>query len=565
MATGEYVGFLDHDDELSLDALYEVVSLLNRGPEADFIFSDKDKVNEQGERYEPHFKPDWSPDTFRGNNYLCHFTVIRKSLLDEVGGFRPGYEGSQDYDLYLRVTENARSIEHIPKILYHWRSVETSAAGDLANAKPYAFESAKKALRDHLERMGLKGEVEDGNYIGVYRVRYMIEGTPLVSIIIPTRDNVEVLKKCVESILAKSTYGNYELLVVDNQSAEEVTLSYFRELEAGGRVRIVPYDQSFNYSALNNYAVTQARGEYLVFLNNDTEVITPGWIEAMLEFAKRRDVGAVGALLYYPDDTVQHAGVIIGICGVAEHVFRGLPRNKDGYFGRTKIIQNLSAVTAACLMMRKGVFEEIGGFDAGFSHAYNDIDLCLRTRDMGYVVVYTPYAELYHHESMSRDYETSPEKTIRFCKEEKLFFEKWREFIKKGDPYYNPNLTLFKRDFSMKNIYEMFGEEQMNSLIRHSLWEKDTEIHRLNSSLWEKDTEIHRLNSSLWEKDAEIHRLHSSLWEKDAEIHRLNMELWQGKVSGKEKDIHIARLHDMIDKKDALIDRYLWKGGLSEC
>ena len=549
LATGDYVGFLDHDDELSPDALYEVVSLLNRKPEADFIYSDEDKVNEDGERYDPHFKPDWAPDTFRSNNYICHFTVISKSLVDEVGSFRPGYDGSQDYDLFLRTTEKAKCIQHIPKVLYRWRSVEGSAAGNVT-AKMYAFESAKKALMNHLERTGIKGVVEDGNYLGVYRVRYQIEGTPLVSIIIPTRDKVEVLKKCMESIQNKSTYGNYEILVVDNQSTEEETFRYFRELEASDGVRILPYDQHLNYPALNNYAVSQVKGEYLLFLNNDTEVITPGWIEAMLEFAQRKDVGSVGALLYYPDDRVQDAGVVIGIGGVADHVFRGIPRGVNGYFGRHRIIQNMSAVTAACLMMRKSVFEEIGGFDAGFSHAYNDIDLCLRVRDEGYLVVYTPYAELYHCESLSRGFEDTPEKMIRDCKEAKLFFEKWRKVIKKGDPYYNPNLTLYKSAFSIKSIYEIFGEELMTGVLIRNLEEvlrqRDTHIGSIEELLRHRDAHIGNIEAIVRQRDAHIGNIEELLRHRDAHIGNIEAIVRQ-------RDAHIGNIEELLRHRDAHI------------
>ncbi|MBF0559900.1 MAG: glycosyltransferase [Nitrospirae bacterium] len=485
MATGEYVGFLDHDDELSSDALYEVVSLLDKKPEADFIYSDEDKVNEEGVRYEPHFKPDWAPDDFMGHNYICHFTVIKKPLIDDVGGFRAGYEGSQDYDLFLRVSEKARSIEHIPKILYHWRSVESSASGDLANAKPYAFESAKKALRDHLERMGMKGLIKDGNYPGQYHVCFDIEGAPLVSIIIQAMDTTDPLKRCVESILAKSTYGNYEILIVHSQREEEVPRC-LTEVKRDGLVRILPYDQPFNCSAVINYAVSQARGGYLLFLNSDTEVITPGWIEAMLEYAQRKDVGAVGALLYGPDDTVRHAGIIIGIGGAADNVFRGLPITRDGYFCRNSLVQNLSAVSAACLMMKKSVFEEIGGFDDRFSHSYSDIDLCLRLRDRGYLVVYTPFAELYKYEPLNRGHDSTYEKNICFCKNAKLFLDKWHEVIKKGDPYYNPNLTLFKGDFSIKSIPEMFAEELMAGILI-----KDLEQNIVNLEAHVKGLDTH--------------------------------------------------------------------------
>ncbi|MGO9013517.1 MAG: glycoside hydrolase family 99-like domain-containing protein [Dissulfurispiraceae bacterium] len=449
LASGDYIAFLDHDDELSPDALYEVVSLLNEKPETEFIYSDEDKMNEKGERYEPHFKPDWSPDTFRSYNYICHFTVIRKALVDKGGGFRPGFDGSQDYDLFLRATERTKHIEHIPKILYHWRSVGGSAAGDVT-AKTYAFESAKKALREHLERVGLHGEVQDGPFLRSYRTTYRIEGSPLVSIIIPTRDKVDLLKTCLESVAQLTSYPSYEIVVIDNQSESHETFRYYDELKEAGRVRLLQYSEPFNFAAINNYAVKEAKGDHLLFLNNDTEVITPDWIEQMLMYSLRKDIGAVGAKLYYPDGSIQHAGVIVGLGGVAGHSHKYFSRASAGYFSRLEIVQNLSAVTAACIMVRRDVFDEAGGFDESFSHAFNDVDLCLKIRQKGYLIVFTPYAELYHHESKTRGYEDSAEKQERFKGEIALFRQKWRHFLEQGDPYYNPNLTLDKEDFSIK-------------------------------------------------------------------------------------------------------------------
>ena len=450
LATGDFIALLDHDDTLAPFALFEVVKALNENPEADFIYSDEDKISEKGDkRFYPHFKPDWSPDTLRSYNYIAHLAVIRKKIVDEVGGFREGYEGSQDYDLILRVIERTQRIEHIPKVLYHWRSHLSSAAHG-EKTKIYAYDSAKKALNEHINRMGLHGEVYDGLFFGPYQIKYHIDRSPTVSIIIPTKDKVDVLKRCITSILQKSFYKNHKIFVVDNQSIEPETFKYYKELENEPKVKILYYNKPFNFSAINNYAISQIDSEYIIFLNNDTEIISCDWIEAMLEFAQRKDVGAVGALLYYPNNTIQHAGVILGLGGVVGHSHKYLPRNTAGYMGRAKIIQNLSAVTAACLMTKKEVFYKVNGFNENYSHAFNDVDFCLNIRRSGYLIVYTPYVELYHHESLSRGYEDTKEKKIRFKNEIDNFQRKWKDFLTKGDPYYNPNLTLDREDFSIR-------------------------------------------------------------------------------------------------------------------
>ena len=448
MATGEFVGFLDHDDELASDALLEVVRAIDRDPDVDCIYSDEDKISEQGKRYDPFFKPGWSPDTLRSYNYLCHFTVIRKQMVDAAGGFRPGYDGSQDYDLFLRVTEGARKIVHIPRILYHWRAIEGSV-GKQGEAKMYAYESAKKALADHLGRVGYQAEVEDGLFLGSYHLKYRLENQPAIAIIIPTKDNIDVLRRCLDSITAKSTYADYRIVLVDNGSTEQKTLSYYETLREHENIQLLHDDRPFNFSAINNLAARAIDADYLLFLNDDTEVISPGWLEEMSGLAQRSDVGAVGCLLSYPDDTVQHGGIIVGIGGVAGHAHKYFPRGDFGSFGRLKVVQNLSAVTAACLMTRRSVFEEIGGFDEALSHAFNDVDFCLRIREKGYLVVYTPFAELYHHESLSRGYENTKEKRHRFDLERLYCEERWVEILEQGDPYYNRNLNLEREDFEI--------------------------------------------------------------------------------------------------------------------
>lgn len=453
LATGEYIGLLDHDDELAPFALYEVVKLLNQDKDVSFVYSDEDKIDDKGRRSIPFFKPDWSPDMFLSHNYLCHFSVIRREIVQRVGGFREGYDGSQDYDLFLRVTEtlDEREIAHIPKILYHWRMIPGSAA-DTIEAKPYAIVAAKLALADAMRRRGIEASVMDGLFFGSYRVQYNIVGNPKISIIIPTKDKVNVLKTCIESVLKRTRYQNYEIIIVDNQSQEQKTFDYYKKLETDPRIRILTYDKPFNFSAMNNFAVSHAEGEHLVLLHNDIEVRSEEWLSAMLEHSQRRGVGAVGAKLLYPNNTVQHAGIILGIIGnppVGGHAHRHLPASHPGYFGRASHIANVSAATAACLMIPKQVFGEVGGFDESLAVAFNDVDLCLKIRERGYLIVYTPYAKLYHHESLSRGYEDTPEKKARFTREVRYIRERWGKVIDSGDPYYNLNLTREKEDFSV--------------------------------------------------------------------------------------------------------------------
>jgi GT2 family glycosyltransferase/SAM-dependent methyltransferase/flagellar biosynthesis chaperone FliJ len=455
LATGDFIGFFDHDDELVPFSLFEIVKLLNNDQNLHFVYSDEDKIDEKGERKDPFFKPDWSPDLFLSCNYLCHFSVIRREILDEIGLFHGGYDGSQDYDLFLRVTERLKDNEimHIPKILYHWRVIPESAAMS-TQIKPYAYAAARKALTDAMMRreIGVE-EITDGLWTGSYRVKYLIPSNPKVSIIIPTKDNVKILKQCIQSILDKTSYSQYEIVIVDNQSLIKDTFDYYESINNNPRIRILHYDKPFNFSAINNFAVAHVNSAYILFLNNDTEVISGDWLSAMVEHAQRENVGAVGAKLIYPNNTVQHAGVILGIIGnppIGGHSHRYFPGQHGGYCGRATIIQNISAVTAACLLMRKEIFERVGGFEEKLAIAFNDVDLCLKIRQEGYVIVFTPYAQLYHHESLSRGYEDTPDKKRRFIEEVQFVREKWGDVIDKGDPYYNPNLTRDKEDFSIK-------------------------------------------------------------------------------------------------------------------
>lgn len=450
MATGEYIALFDHDDLLHPAALFEMMNAIC-DKDADFIYTDENTFqNTPSDAYCPHFKADFAPDTLRSYNYICHFTAFSRGLLEKAGGgFRSEFDGSQDYDMILRLTEQAKHIVHIPKILYYWRSHANSVASDIS-AKPYTMVAAKRALKEHLERVGLKGEVLDSSIPSTYRIAYEIKGSPLISILIPTKDHITDLRKCIDSIREKSTYHNWEIVVIENNSTEKETFDYYSELERDKRIQVVTWTGEFNYSAINNFGAQKANGEYILLLNNDVEIITPDWLEQMLMFAQRRDVGAVGAMLYYPDDTVQHAGVILGIGGVAGHAHKYFPRNSYGYMSRMTIAQNYSCVTAACVMIRRSVWEEIKGLDETFKVAFNDVDMCMRIRKAGYLLVWTPYAELYHYESKSRGVEDTPEKKRRFEGEVLRFQARWAAELKSGDPYYNPNLSLVREDFSLK-------------------------------------------------------------------------------------------------------------------
>jgi GT2 family glycosyltransferase len=438
LATGDFVALLDHDDELPPEALFEVAALLNEDSGLDLIYTDEDKLDPDGRRVEPFFKPDWSPDLLLSMNYITHLSVFRRSLLGEIGGFRLGLDGSQDYDLLLRFTERAGRIAHIAKILYHWRKLPGSAAASTA-AKPFAYEAGRQAIEDAVRRRGYEADVENVRP-GLYAVRYKLTGAPLVSIIIPTRDRWPLLQQCLRSIEEKTRYTRYEIIVLDNDSSEPETLKGLNTIADAWRVH--PYPGPFNFSALNNFGAAQARGDYFVFLNNDTQVVEPDWLTAMLEQAQRPDVGAVGARLHYPDGRIQHAGLVLGVGGVADHAFRGLPGDAFTYFAFANVVRNVSAVTAACMMMSRRAFEEVQGFDERLKVALNDVDLCLRLRQRGYLIVYTPFALLYHHESGTRGRLHPPN-------DEELVWTVWGDLIRRGDPYYNPNLTLSRTDWSL--------------------------------------------------------------------------------------------------------------------
>lgn len=442
LCSGEYIGLLDHDDTLAPFCLYEVVKALNEDRSTDIIYSDEDKFTTlSGARFQPHFKPDFSPDYLRSINYITHFFVIKKSLMDELGGFIDEYNGAQDYDLILRATEKSDKIVHIPKVLYHWRVHENSTSMDVG-AKQYVIDAGKKAVEAHIKRLDMPGEVTSLDDKSIYRVRFDVDDEEKVSIVIPNKDHVDDLKKCINSILTRSTYSNYEIVVVENNSTHASIFNYYKKLEKNNRIKVIYYEGEFNYSRINNFAIDSCNGKYLLFLNNDTEVITPEWLEEMVMFARRDDVGAVGAKLLYPNNTIQHAGVVVGLGGVAGHVYPGAPRDASGYFHRLRLVNDYGAVTGACLMMKKDDFVNAGGFDEELAVAFNDIDLCVKMLRLGKYNVYTPFCELYHYESKSRGLDLEGEKNIRFQGEVKMAKEKWKDVLSKGDPFYSPNLSL---------------------------------------------------------------------------------------------------------------------------
>ena len=454
MATGDYIAFMDHDDLLTPDALYECVAELNEYPDTELIYTDEDKITMDGEEYFfPHFKSDFNLDMLCTTNYFCHLVVVKKELYQAAGKLNGEYDGAQDYDFVLRCVEKTDKIRHIPKILYHWRACEGSTAGSADN-KSYIVDAGAKAVRAHYRRMGIEAEVIPTKYPGMYRTKYPVKQTPKISIIIPNKDHTDDLIKCLRSIREKNTYENIEILIVENNSQKKRTFKdYRRIMYEDSRVKVLYWKgEGFNYPEINQYGVDHAAGEYLLFLNNDTEMIGSDCIKEMLSYCMREDVGAVGARMYYEDGTLQHGGVIIGLGGVAGHAFLGIDGDSPGYFARAQVIHDLSAVTAACMMMKKRVYEEVGGFDSKFAVAFNDVDLCLKIRKAGYLIVYDPYAELIHYESKSRGYEDTEEKIERFHGEVNLFQTRWKDFLKKGDPYYSPNLTLDHNDFGLNHL-----------------------------------------------------------------------------------------------------------------
>lgn len=498
LADGDWIAFMDHDDLLAPDALYEAVKLIRRGPaegtdvehasllrkadgnaQYDMIYTDEDKVDMEGKtHFQPHLKPDINIDLLRSNNYITHFTLVRRELLDRVGGLRGAYNGAQDYDFILRCVEQASAVGHVPRILYHWRC-HTESTSENPFSKQYAVDAGKRAIQDHLKRLGVTGEVTERKDMGFYSVRYPVKGEPLVSIVIPSKDEVESLKKCLASI-ERSSYQNYEVIIVENNSAPQ-TFDYYRSiaprectiaagtadskqeitclegrLSGGQRLCVAVWTEGFNYSGLNNFGVARAKGEYLVLMNNDIELISPDCLSEMLGTCQRKEVGIVGAKLYYPDNTVQHAGIVVGIGGnargIGQNMFTGLPRERSGYLHKASITMDYSAVTAACMMVKRSVYEQVGGFEEKLAVAFNDVDFCLKVRALGLLVVFQPRAEAYHYESKSRGSEDSPEKVARFQREIEYMRDHWIGILKNGDPYYNPNLSAVYPNYSLRDI-----------------------------------------------------------------------------------------------------------------
>ena len=449
IATGEYIVLGDHDDLFTPDALYECVKVLNN-KKVDVIYTDEDKTDEKGKKFfGANFKPDFNIDLLRSCNYICHMFVASKKLVDEIGTFNSEFDGAQDYDFILRCVEKANEVYHIPKVLYRWRA-HSNSTSERPDSKLYAFEAGRRAIEAHYKRLGIEAIVENGDHLGQYKTTYKIKGNPLISIVIPNKDHVEDLKKCMDSIDEKSDYKNYEYIIVENNSEEDITFEFYKQLEKRDNVNVLYWDKEFNYSAINNFGVKEAKGEYILLLNNDVEVINGDWLSQMLGYCQREEVGIVGARLYYEDDTIQHAGVVIGFGGIAGHTFVTLDEDSDLYQSRTKVACDYSAVTAACLMTKKKIYEEVGGLEEAFKVAFNDIDFCLKVRATGKLVVYNANAKLHHYESKSRGAEDTFEKKERFNSEIKLFRSRWPEILENGDPYYNVNLTLDKADFSIR-------------------------------------------------------------------------------------------------------------------
>lgn len=471
LATGEYIGLFDHDDILHPSVLFEYVKAINEQG-ADYLYCDETtfKSGNIDHMLTMHFKPDYAPDNLRANNYICHFSVFKRTLLEGTELFRSKFDGSQDHDMILRLTDRAKKVVHIPKLMYYWRCHPASVASNIG-AKTYAIDAARGAVADHLRSHGYENFkiTSTRAFETIFKIRYEIKGSPKISIVIANKDHAEDLKRCISSIYEKSTYDNWEIIVVENGSTEESILAYYKELtgqdvKAGnthggfvsedGKVRVVVYETegSFNYSAVNNFGVSFATGEYILLLNNDTEVITVNWLEELLMYAQREDVGAVGAKLYYPDKTIQHAGVVLalGAHRTAGHSHYKQPKANLGYMGRLCYTQNVSAVTGACLMVKKHLFEEVGGLDEGFAISLNDVDFCLKLREKGFLNVFTPFAECFHYESISRGLDDQGEKAERYNRESEQFRTKWKEVLEAGDPYYNPNFSLDRSDFSLK-------------------------------------------------------------------------------------------------------------------
>lgn len=455
MAQGDYIALLDHDDLLSPAALYQMAAYLEQHPDTGVLYTDEDKVSEDsGEHFQPHLKPDYSPDLLRSNNYICHFLAVRREVVRMAGMPDPSFEGAQDHDWIFRCIFEAEKlglkVGHVPEILYHWRTHAASTA-DNPLSKQYACEAGRRAIEAELKRRETPGIVQSRKEPGFYRVVYPVREEALISILIPNRDEKETLEKCLRSIWEKSTYQNYEILVVENNSRTREIFEYYRQIDGTHHTRVLYWNGPFNYSAINNFGFSQARGGYFLCLNNDMEVITPGWLEELLGVCQRPQVGAAGAKLLYPDGSIQHAGIAVGIGGIAGSLFTGMNGRYSGYLHKADLMQNLSAVTAACMMISARLYRELGGFEEKLGVAFNDVDLCLRVRSAGYLIVYDPYVQLYHYESKSRGVEDTKEKVRRFQSEIEFFRGRWTDILKDGDPYYDKNLSRSKWNYALRS------------------------------------------------------------------------------------------------------------------
>lgn len=444
-STGEFIAFLDHDDFLEPDALFCYADALNKDKTIDVFYSDEDKTDEYAAHYfYPHFKSDFNIDLLHANNYMCHFLAVRKSLVDTVGGLNEKFDGAQDYDFVLRLTENTKKIYHCPRILYHWRCSNQSTAANQGN-KMYAIHAGKAALNAHYKRIGWNARAQEGAVDGWYQTKFTLKEEPLVSILIPNKDHTDDLDVCLNSFFERADYQNYEFIIIENNSVLPETFAYYEKIEKEhDNVKVVYWEAGFNYSTINNFGFKFAKGDYIMLLNNDVELITPDIFQSMLGFCMRPEVGIVGAKLLYNDHTVQHAGVLVGAGGLADHVFKGIHEDDPGYMGRAISSQDVSAVTAACLLVKRSVYEEVGGLEDEFQVAFNDVDFCLKVRKAGYLIVYDADVKLFHYESKSRGMEDTTERFIRFGNEMMLLNSKWDILSTFVDPYYNPNLSYLE-------------------------------------------------------------------------------------------------------------------------
>ena len=450
MASGKYIVLLDHDDLLSVNSLYEIVKTINEQKDVDFIYTDEDKITDSGERFDPYFKPDFSPETISVHNYITHLVCFKKTLQEEVGLFADGFNGAQDFDMVLRLTEKAKKIVHISKILYHWRAGSGSTAV-VADNKPYAYEAGKRAVEAHLERLGRKGKVENsGEVPGIYKIKYDVIGNPKVSILIPNKDGLNYLKPCINSILKLTTYENYEIVVIENNSKHEATFKYYEKLKKNPKIKVLEYkEKEFNYSRIINFGVKNVDGDFVVQLNNDTKLISKDWLETFIGYCQFKEIGAVGARLYYKDKSIQHAGIAVGIQGTAGNLLVNLEYGRHGYYGFEALTRNVSAVTGACLFARREIYEEVGYMEEKLLKvAFNDVDFCLKILEKGYRILYNPFVEFYHYESKTRGLdELDINKKGRFDKESEDFKNKWKDVLIKPDKYYNRNFSRNRVDF----------------------------------------------------------------------------------------------------------------------